>query len=179
MHWYVIQVFSGQEKKIKKALEEHLALKGMTDFILEIVVPTERVSEVKNGKQQIIEKKIWPGYILLKMILTDEAWSYVKNTNGVIEFLGGAKPTALSDIEIKEILSDLQSKKETVTLKHKFEVGSSVKIIDGVFVNFMGTVTGVDHEKGRLNLLVSIFGRDTPVDDLEFAQVEEMRDEIK
>ncbi len=179
MQWYVIQVFSGQEKKVKKTLEEHLALKGMTDFITEIVVPIERVSEVKNGKSQVVEKRIWPGYILLKMVLNDEAWSYVKNTNGVIEFLGGAKPTSLSDVEVKEILSDLQSKKETVTLKHKFEVGSHVKIIDGVFVNFMGTVTGVDHEKGRLNLLVSIFGRDTPVDDLEFAQVEEMREDIK
>lgn len=177
--WYVVQVFSSHEKKVKKALEEHLELKGMTDFIEQILLPTENVSEVKKGQQHVVEKRLWPGYLLVKMNLTDESWQYVKLTNGVIDFLGGEKPVPLSDHEVNEILKDLESKKETITQKHKFEVGDRVKITDGVFVNFIGTVTDVFHDKGRLSVLVSIFGRDTRVDDLEFTQVEEISDEAE
>lgn len=178
MHkWYVVQVLSTHEKKVKKALEEHLELKGMTDQIEEILLPTENVSEVKKGQQHIVEKRLWPGYLLIKMNLDDESWQYVKNTNGVIDFLGGDKPNPLTDNEVKEILRDLEDKKQKVTQKHKFEVGDRVKIIDGVFVNFIGTVTEVFHDKGRLSVLVSIFGRDTRVDDLEFSQVEEIVEE--
>lgn len=178
MHkWYVVQVMSTHEKKVKKALEEHRDLKGMTDLIEKILLPTENVQEVKNGQQKVVEKRLWPGYLLVKMSLTDDSWQYVKNTNGVIEFLGGDKPTALSDQEVEEILRDLEDKKQKVTQKHKFEVGDRVKITDGVFVNFIGTVTEVYHEKGRLSAMVSIFGRDTRVDDLEFTQVEEISDD--
>jgi transcriptional antiterminator NusG len=178
MHkWYVVQVLSTHEKKVKKALEEHLELKGMTDQIEQILLPTENVSEVKKGQQHIVEKRLWPGYLLIKMNLDDESWQYVKNTNGVIDFLGGDKPTPLTDAEVNEILRDLEDKKQKVTQKHKFEVGDRVKIIDGVFVNFIGTVTEVFHDKGRLSVLVSIFGRDTRVDDLEFSQVEEISEE--
>lgn len=178
MHkWYVVQVLSTHEKKVKKALEEHLELKGMTDQIEQILLPTENVSEVKKGQQHIVEKRLWPGYLLVKMNLDDESWQYVKNTNGVIDFLGGDKPTPLTDAEVNEILRDLEDKKQKVTQKHKFEVGDRVKIIDGVFVNFIGTVTDVFHDKGRLSVLVSIFGRDTRVDDLEFSQVEEITEE--
>lgn len=180
MHkWYVVQVFSTHEKKVKKALEEHLELKGMSDLIEEILFPTENVSEVKKGQQRIVEKRLWSGYLLIKMKLTDESWHYVKGTNGVIDFLGGDKPTPLTDQEIHEILKDLEDKKQKVTQKHKIEVGDRVKITDGVFVNFIGTVTDVFHEKGRLSVLVSIFGRDTRVDDLEFAQVEEISEEVE
>lgn len=180
MHkWYVVQVLSTHEKKTKKALEEHLELKGMSDQILQILLPTENVSEVKKGQQHIVEKRLWPGYLLVKMHLNDDSWQYVKNTNGVIDFLGGDKPTPLTDDEVNEILRDLEDKKQKVTQKHKFEPGDTVKIIDGVFVNFLGTVIEVFHDKGRLSVMVSIFGRDTRVDDLEFAQIEEASAEEK
>ncbi len=174
MHkWYVVQVFSTHEKRVKKALEEQREQKGMTDFIESIVLPTENVQEVKKGQQKVVEKRLWPGYLLVKMTLNDESWQYVKQTAGVIDFLGGDKPTSLTDQEVEEILRDLEDKKQKITQKHKFEVGDRVKITDGVFVNFIGTVNEVFHDKGRLSVLVSIFGRDTRVDDLEFSQVEE------
>ena len=180
MHkWYVVQVLSTHEKKVKKALEEHRDLKGMTDLIEEVLLPIENVSEVKNGQQKVVEKRLWPGYLLIKMTLNDDSWQYVKDTAGVIEFLGGDTPTALSDAEVDEILRDLENKKEKITQKHKFEVGDRVKITDGVFVNFMGTVQEIFHDKGRLSVLVSIFGRETRVDDLEFMQVEEVTEEAE
>jgi transcriptional antiterminator NusG len=176
--WYVVQVLSSNEKKVKKALEENRELMKVGDLVEQIVLPTENVSEVKQGQQRIVEKRLWPGYLLIKMILNDQSWEYVKNTGGVVDFLGGGSPTALSDSEINELLRDLQEKQETITQRHKFEVGDRIKIIDGVFVNFIGTVTEVFHDKGRLSVLVSIFGRETRVDDLEFSQVEEISDEV-
>ena len=178
-NWYVVKVLSTHEKKVKKALEEQRDIKGVADLIEKVLLPIENVSEVKKGQQKVVEKRLWPGYLLLKMQLTDESWQYVKNTPGVIDFLGGEKPTALSEDEVGEILRDLEEKKEKITQKHKFNVGDRVKITDGVFVNFIGTVTDVFHDKGRLSVLVSIFGRETRVDDLEFAQVEEITDEAE
>lgn len=175
--WYVIQVLSSQEKKAKKALEEGREKQNMLDFVGDILLPTENVQEVKKGQQIVVEKRLWPGYLLIKMHLDDESWQYVKNTAGVIDFLGGDKPNPLTDREVEEILKDLADKKEKVTHKHKFEVGDTVKITDGVFVNFTGTVTEVFHDKGRLSVMVSIFGRDTRVDDLEFTQVEEVTED--
>lgn len=175
--WYVVQVLSTHEKKVKKTLEEHREQKGMADFLEQVLLPTENVSEVKKGQQHVVEKKLWPGYLLVKMNLTDESWHYVKNTQGVVDFLGGENPTALNDAEVNEILRDLHEKKEKITQKHKFQVGDHVKIVDGVFINFTGTVTEVFHDKGRLSVLVSIFGRDTRVDDLEFTQVEEISED--
>lgn len=178
MHkWYVVQVLSTHEKKVKKALEEQRDLKGIGDFLEKVLLPIENVSEVKKGQQKIVEKRLWPGYLLLKMTLNDDSWQYVKNTAGVIDFLGGDKPTALSDHEVEEILRDLEDKKQKVTQKHKFNISDRVKITDGVFVNFIGTVTDVFHDKGRLSVLVSIFGRETRVDDLEFSQVEEITED--
>jgi len=174
MHkWYVIQVVSGQEKKVKKALEDHRESKGMAELIDEVLVPTENVAEVKGGQQRVSEKKLWPGYILVKMNLTDDSWMYVKDTNGVLEFLGGEKPNPLSQKEVDDLLNDIEEKKKGVVQKHNIMPGDKVKITDGVFVNFIGTVIDVFHEKGRLSVLVSIFGRDTRVDDLEFWQVEQ------
>lgn len=177
--WYVLQVLSTHEKKAKKALEEHLDHKGMRDQIEEILLPTENVSEVKRGQQHVVEKRLWPGYLLIKMNLTDETWQYVKNTNGVVDFLGGDKPVPLTEQEVNDILRDLEEKKQKVTQKHKFEIGDRVKITDGVFVNFIGSVIEVFHDKGRMSVLVSIFGRDTRVDDLEFSQVEEISEEAE
>lgn len=173
MHkWYVVQVISGQEKKVKKALEENRESQGMNEWVEEILLPVENVAEVKKGEQKVSEKKLWPGYILVKMLLNDDSWMYVKNTNGVLDFLGGARPTPLQQKEVDEILKELEEKKKAVVQKHNIAIGDKVKITDGVFVNFIGTVTEVFHEKGRLSVMVSIFGRETRVDDLEFWQVE-------
>ncbi len=179
MKWYVIQVLSTHEKKVKKTLEEMRQSEGYAGLIEEVLLPTENVLEVKKGQQRITEKRIWPGYLLVKMTLTDETWSFVRNTQGVIDFLGGESPTALSEEEVQAVLRDLEGKQEKVTQKHKVTVGDRVKITDGVFVNFIGTVIEVNLEKGRLSVLVSIFGRDTRVDDLEFWQVEEVSEDVE
>jgi len=173
MHkWYVVQVVSGQEKKVKKAIEENRDSKGMVELVDSVLVPIENVAEVKRGQQRISEKKLWPGYILVKLNLTDDSWMYIRNTNGVLSFLGGEKPNPLAESEVDEIMRDLEEKKKGVVQKHNIAMGDKVKIIDGVFVNFIGTVREVFHDKGRLSVLVSIFGRETRVDDLEFWQVE-------
>jgi transcriptional antiterminator NusG len=174
--WYVIQVLSSQEKKVKHSIEEQKEQSGFADVIDTVLLPIENVSEVKGGTQKIVEKKLWPGYLLVSMYLDDESWAFVKGIQGVFDFLGGDKPVALTQHEVDEILKDLEDKKVRVTQKHKFEVGDIVKIVDGVFVNFTGTVTEVFQDKGRLSVLVSIFGRDTRVDDLEFIQVEHVTD---
>jgi transcription termination/antitermination protein NusG len=179
MKWYVVQVFTAQEKKVKKALEEFRESAGVADLLEEVLLPTENVMEVKKGEQKISEKRIWPGYVLIKMQLTDDSWQYVKNTTGVIDFLGGEKPTSLTEAEVNSILKELEEKKSGVTQKHKIEVGDRVKINDGVFINFIGTVLEVFQDKGRLSVMVSIFGRDTRVDDLEFWQVEEVGPEVE
>ena len=164
---------SSHEKKVKKALEEYLDAKGMRDFISEVLIPTENVAEVKRGQQKVSEKRMWPGYILVKMDFNDESWAYVKDTPSVIDFLGGEKPVPLSEREVNDIMKELEDRQKGIVQKHKVDVGDRVKITDGVFVNFVGTVTEVNHEKGRLSVMVSIFGRDTRVDDLEFWQVEQ------
>lgn len=174
MHkWYVVQVMSSHEKKVKRSIEEFLQAKGLADDIVEILIPTENVSEVKRGQQKISEKRMWPGYLLVKMNLHDESWAYVKDTPGVIDFLGGEKPTPLTEKEVNDIMKELEDRQKGIVQKHKVDVGDRVKITDGVFINFVGTVTEVNHEKGRLSVMVSIFGRDTRVDDLEFWQVEQ------
>jgi transcriptional antiterminator NusG len=180
MHkWYVVQCVSGQEKKVKKAIEEHRESKGMSELVDAVLVPTENVAEVKKGQQRISEKKMWPGYILVKMNLTDDTWMYVRNTNGVLGFLGGEKPQPLPQSEVDAILQELEEKKKGVVQKHNIAAGDKVKITDGVFVNFIGTVIEVFHEKGRLSVMVSIFGRETRVDDLEFWQVEQIPSETE
>ena len=178
MHkWYVVQVVSGQEKKVKKAIEENRDSKGMAELVDSVLVPIENVAEVKRGQQRVSEKN-FGGYILVNMNLTDDSWMYVRNSNGVLGFLGGEKPT-LAAGEVDEILRDLEEKKKGVVQKHNIMPGDKVKITDGVFVNFIGTVQEVFHDKGRLSVLVSIFGRETRVDDLEFWQVEQMHSETE
>jgi len=173
--WYVVQVVSGQEKRAKRAIEENChTVEGISECIEEVLVPSENVAEVKRGEQKISERRLWPGYILVKMWLTDQSWQYVKGSNSVIKFMGKGKPIPLSEKEVEEILFDLQTRKGEVSHKNKLQVGDHVKVTDGVFENFMGTVQEVNHEKGRISVMVSIFGRDTRVDDLEFWQVEEV-----
>ena len=176
MKWYVVKVISGREKRAKKAIEENKQAKGVADFIEQVIIPTENVFEVKQGQQKISEKRIWPGYILVKMDLNDEVWLFIKNSSEVLGFIGGQEPTPLSDDEVKNVLEDLEEKKKGVVQKHNVEVGDVVKITEGVFVNFQGTVLEVNQEKGRLSVIVSIFGRETRVDDLEFWQVERVTD---
>lgn len=180
MHkWYVVQVLSSQEKKARKVLEENRQAHGMLEYIDRVVLPTENVSEVKRGQQRIVEKRLWPGYLLIKMELNEQSWMYVKNTTGVVDFLGGENPNELSDAEVEALLKEMEDRRTKVSQKHKFEVGDKVKITDGVFVNFIGPVVEVFQDKGRLSVLVSIFGRDTRVDDLEFWQVEEAIEEVE
>ncbi len=173
-HWYVVQVLSGQEKKVKKSIEDNRESNNMIDSITEVLLPSEKVSEIKQGEHRVRERHLWPGYLLVKMDTSDEAWHYIKNTNGVIDFIGSGKPQRLSDAEVDGILNDLRSKRDEIVHKYNIELNDTVKIIDGVFVNFTGTVTEIFHDKGRLSVLVSIFGRDTRVDDLEFWQVEKI-----
>jgi len=171
--WYVIQVMSGQEKKVERRIQDNSFIAKMTEYIEEILIPSENVAEVKRGEQKVSEKRLWPGYVLIKMMLTDDSWQYIKGINGVIDFMGGGKPIPLSKEEVEGILLDLQLRKGEIVHKNKLQVGDHVKIIDGVFINFTGTIHEVNHEKGRLNVTVSIFGRNTCVEDLEFWQVEE------
>lgn len=179
LNWYVLQVLSSHEKKVKRSLEELVRQNDLQDSVSDIIVPIENVSEIKMGKQRVVEKRVWPGYILVKADLSDrELWHKIRNVDGVIAFLGGADPNPLSQEEVDEILQDLREKGDKITHKHQFEVGDNVKIVDGVFVNFAGTVTDVFHDKGRLSVLVSIFGRETRVDDLEFWQVEMLNEEV-
>ena len=173
-HWYVVQVIPSHEKKVKKNIDDGLVSKGMNEFISEVLIPTEQVAEVKRGQQHVSEKRIWPGYLLIKMDFNEESWAYVKNVAGVIDFLGADKPVPLSEKEINNILQELEERKKGVVQKHKVQVSDRVKITDGVFINFTGSVIEVNHEKGRLSVMVSIFGRDTRVDDLEFWQVEQV-----
>ncbi len=173
-NWYVVQVLSSQEKKVKRTIEENCQTAGLEELVEEVLLPTENVSEVKKGERKVSEKRIWPGYLLIRMQLTDDTWSFVKETNGVINFLGGEKPCPLSDAEVETLLSDLASKKENITEKYHFQVGDAVKVTDGVFVNFTGVISEIFPDKGRVSVLVSIFGRETRVDDLEFWQVEEV-----
>lgn len=175
MHkWYVVQVVPGLEKKVRKSLEENRESKGMTELVDQILVPTENVAEVKKGEQKVVEKRMWPGYILVHMNLTDDSWMFIKQENGVFDFLGGAKPSPLPQREVDAILQELEEKKQSVVQKHNITIGDKVKITDGVFVNFIGSVVEVFHDKGRLSVMVSIFGRETRVDDLEFWQVEQV-----
>lgn len=175
MHkWYVIQVLSSHEKKVKKTLEENIQSHGMAETVSQVLLPTEMVMEVKDGQQRMIEKRLWPGYLLVKMALDDETWMFIKGTNGVIDFLGGGKPQPLGDAEVEALLQDMTHKTVSAKPRHAFEIGDRVKINQGVFASFEGLVDKVDLERGRLSVTVSIFGRETRVEDLEFWQVEEV-----
>ena len=173
-HWFVIQVMSGHEKKIKKAIDEGKNAQGVAELIEEVLVPTENVAEVKSGQRRVTEKRLWPGYAIVKMDLTDEVWHFIKETTGVIGFMGGGKPVPLTEAEVEGILADLKSRSGEVVQKHNVQVGDRVKIVDGVFADFAGTVVDVNHEKGVVSVEAPIFGRNTTVDDLEFWQIEEL-----
>lgn len=171
LRWYVVHVYSGYEKRVKHALEERIAASPAKDRFGEVVVPTEQVVELVKGKRRESTRKFYPGYILVQMELSDETWHLVANTAKVTGFLGGRKkPTPISDAEAEQILSRMEAGKHQPQPKYYFETGDEIRVTDGPFTNFNGTVEEVNPEKGKIKVLVSIFGRSTPVE-LEFVQV--------
>ena len=174
MRWYVVHVYSGFEKKVATAIREQAAAQGMEDLIEEVLVPTEEIVEMRRGSKVNTERKFFPGYILVKMQLTDQSWHLVQSQPKVTGFLGGkGKPTPITETEatriIKQVSEGVDRPKPSIT----FEIGEQVRVSDGPFATFNGYVEDVDEEKARLKVAVSIFGRSTPVD-LEFTQVEKV-----
>ena len=173
LRWYVVHVYSGFESKVKTALEERIASAPNPDKFDEVLVPTEQVVELVKGKKRESSRKFYPGYILVRMELDDETWHIVNNTAKVTGFLGGNKPAPISDQEAAEILNRMEAGKKKPQPKYFFEPGDDIRVIDGPFNNFNGTVEEVNPEKGKIKVLVSIFGRSTPVE-LDFVQVSKL-----
>ncbi len=169
-NWYVVHTYSGFEEKVKLTIEEKREKKGLKDKISRILIPTERVIELRAGKKRESDKKFYPGYILIEMEMDDETWHLVRSTPRVTGFVGGTKPIALSEEEIAVILQQIE-KGPVPQVKAQFQKSESVRIIDGPFTNFVGSVEDVDIDHDRLCVMVSIFGRQTPVE-LNFFQVE-------
>lgn len=170
--WYVVHSYSGYENKVKNNLEQRIESMGIQDKIFQVVVPTEEEIEVRDGQRRITEKKIFPGYILVEMIMTDDSWYVVRNTPGVTGFVGmGNKPTPLRSEEVQRIMKRMEA--EAPRVKVTFRPGQRVRIIDGPFTDFVGSVDDINIDKSKVRVLVSFFGRDTPVE-LDFLQVEKM-----
>ncbi len=171
--WYIVHAHSGFEKKIAESIKEQAVKKNIAHLIEEVVVPVEEVSEVRRGKKVTAERKFFPGYVMVKMELTDETWHMIKNTPKVTGFLGGGgkgRPVPITEKEAESIFSQVREGVSSSKSKVSFEIGENVKIIEGPFESFVGLVEGVDDEKSRIKVSVSIFGRATPVD-LEYNQV--------
>ncbi|MAD45509.1 MAG: transcription termination/antitermination protein NusG [Oceanospirillaceae bacterium] len=173
MRWYVVHAYSGYEKRVQSALKERIELHNMQEFFGDVLVPTEEVVEVRDGKKRKSERKFYPGYVLVQMDMNDESWHLVKQTPRVMGFIGGTadKPAPISDKEADAILQRVADGAERPTHKTIYEPGEVVRVTDGPFADFNGVVEGVDYEKSRLQVAVTIFGRATPVE-LEFTQVE-------
>ena len=167
--WYVVHTYSGHENKVAANLKQRIETMKLSDKIFDIIVPTRNIVHVRHGKKEEQKEKIFPGYILVKMILDDTSWLAVRTTQGVTAFVGaGNKPTPISEKEVETILKFMQM--EAPKYKASFSVGEAVKIVDGPFADFLGTIDNIDEEKGKIKVLVSIFGRETPVE-LDFLQV--------
>ncbi len=172
--WYILHAYSGFEGKVADLIREEAAKKGLSEYFDEVVVPTEGAVEVKRGKKVGVSRKIYPGYVLVKMKLNDHTWQLVRRIPRVAGFLGGKdKPVPVPQVEIDKIFSQIKESAESVKSKVLFDIGESVKVNDGPFESFVGAVEEVDNEKQRLKVAVSIFGRSTPVE-LDFSQVEKV-----
>lgn len=168
--WYVVHTYSGYENKVKEDLEKTIENRGLQDLILEVKYPTEQVTEFKEGSKEpkTVLRKVYPGYVMVKMIMTDKTWYVVRNTSGVTGFVGpGSKPIPLTDEEVTAMGI------ERIRLKLDIEIGESVRVISGPFNNFIGTVQSIDTEKQRVKLLISLFGKDTPIE-LDFVEVQKL-----
>ena len=170
--WFVVHTYSGYEKKVKDNLEQRIKFMDSESEITEVVIPTEDEIEVKSGQKQTVSKKILPGYVLIQMGMSDQSWKIVRNTPGVTGFVGGGdKPVPLTDEEITRILKQMEA--EAPKLKIGFREGESVRVTDGPFLDFIGVVESINSEKGKVKVLLSLFGRSTPVE-LDFLQVEKL-----
>ncbi|MGD9874424.1 MAG: transcription termination/antitermination protein NusG [Kiritimatiellia bacterium] len=176
--WFVLHTLSGQENKVKENIERRTVVEEMGDYVGEVLIPTEKVSEVKQGKKVTSTRKFYPGYVLINLALydadrkiVDKSWYFIQETQGIIGFIGGDNPVPLRPAEVDVILNQIEEKKEKVKPKVNFEPGETVKVTDGPFLNFSGVVEEVDPDHGKLKISVSIFGRTAPVE-LEYWQVE-------
>jgi transcriptional antiterminator NusG len=171
--WYVVHAYSGFERKVKQSLEERIALSNLAAYFGQVLVPTEEVLEMRGGQKRRSERKFFPGYVLIEMVLNDETWHLVKETPRVMGFIGGTadKPAPITQREVNEIMNRLEETVDKPAHKTVYEPGELVRVIDGPFNDFTGTVEEVNYEKNRVRVAVLIFGRSTPVE-LEFSQVE-------
>ncbi len=175
--WYVVHTYSGYENKVRKNLEHRIESMGMVDKIFQVLVPVEEEVDIKDGQRRLVERKVFPGYVLVRMILDDESWSVVRNTPGVTGFVGGGgvserlRPTPLRPEEVESILRRMEA--EEPTIRVSFRTGQNVRIVDGPFTDFHGVVDAIDMERGKVRLMVNFFGRETPVE-LDFLQVEKV-----
>jgi transcription termination/antitermination protein NusG len=168
--WYVIHCYSGYENKVRHNLEQRIETMGMKDKIFDVVIPTQEEIEVKDGKRRVVERHVFPGYVLVNMILSEESWYVVRNTPGVTGFVGmGNQPTPLRPEEVSQILRRMEA--EAPHIKVTFKVGERIRIVDGPFNDFRGTVSEIDMERSKVRVMVNFFGRETPVE-LDFLQVE-------
>ena len=170
--WYIIHTYSGHENKVSKSIKQRVQSLGFEKRIFDVIVPTRNTIKVSGGKKETVKEKIFPGYVLVKMVLDDESWLLVRTTQGVTAFIGaGNKPTPISNKEVEAIQKFMNE--EEPLYKANFVVGEAVKIVDGPFADFLGTIDNIDEAKGKLKVLVSIFGRETPVE-LDFLQVNKL-----
>jgi transcriptional antiterminator NusG len=170
--WYVVHCYSGYENKVKRNLEQRISSMGMEDYIFDVIVPTEEEIEVRDGKRRTYQRRVFPGYILVEMAMTDDSWYVVRNTPGVTGFVGmGTKPTPLREEEVQRIIKRMEA--DAPKVKVTFKPGQRVRIVQGPFSDFIGSVDDINMEKGKVRVMVSFFGRETPVE-LDFLQVEKV-----
>ncbi len=170
--WYVVHCYSGYENKVRHAIEQRIETMGMQDRIFDVIVPTEEEIEIKEGKRRTVERRVFPGYILVHMIMDEDSWYVVRNTPGVTGFVGmGNKPTPLRDEEVSQIMRRMEA--DAPVVKVTFKPGQKVRIVDGPFNDIIGVVSDIDMERSKVRVMVSFFGRETPVE-LDFLQVEKI-----
>jgi len=172
-HWYAVHTYSGHEKKVKTNIERRALTMGMKSKVFDILVPTEKESRVRQGKKSEIDRKVFPGYVFIQMVLDDNTWYLVKSTTGVIGFVGDAKPTIVKDSEVREIKQAIEQSETKPILRPVWQVGQAVRVNSGPFADFNGSIQEINAPKDKVKVLISIFGRDTPVE-LEFSQIEKI-----